>query len=133
MHRPYPLSLTPPFSSRHLLTESKSRKVIIVENALFPNPIKQLISEVLFDNLKVPSVSFTSGHMLTLMATGNTTGLVVDFGFHETTVVPVSLFRLYFESLLTRFKIRYTNLVFSTHILRLLQLQAKRFCSVFEV
>ncbi|KAJ9118244.1 hypothetical protein QFC22_004153 [Naganishia vaughanmartiniae] len=73
---------------RHLLTESKSRKVIIVENALLPSPIKQLISEVLFDNLKVPSVSFTSGHMLTLMATGNTTGLVVDFGFHETTVVP---------------------------------------------
>ena len=74
------------------MTESRSRKVIIVENALLSNPIKRLISEVLFDNLKVPSISFTSGHMTTLMATGNTTGLVVDFGFHETTVVPVSVF-----------------------------------------
>lgn len=64
--------------------------MIIVENALLPNPIKRLISEVLFDNLKVPSISFTSSHMLTSMATGNTTGLVVDFGYQETTVVPVS-------------------------------------------
>ncbi|KAJ9093460.1 hypothetical protein QFC19_008319 [Naganishia cerealis] len=85
----------------HLLTESKSRKVIIVENALLPNPIKQLISEVLFDNLKVPSVSFTPGHMLTLMATGNTTGLVVDFGFHETTVIPVYQSRVLYPYLTT--------------------------------
>ncbi|KAJ9099859.1 hypothetical protein QFC21_003862 [Naganishia friedmannii] len=85
----------------HLLTESKSRKVIIVENALLPNQIKRLISEVLFDNLKVPSVSFTSGHMLTLMATGNTTGLVVDFGFHETTVVPVYQSRVLYPYLTT--------------------------------
>ncbi|KAI5450353.1 hypothetical protein NCC49_003135 [Naganishia albida] len=87
--------------SHDLLTESRSRKVIIVENALLPNRIKQLISEVLFDNLKVPSVSFTSGHMLTLMATGNTTGLVVDFGYHETTVVPVYQSRVMYTHLTT--------------------------------
>lgn len=74
---------------RYLVTESRSRKVIVVENPLLPDPIKRIITDVLLDNLQVRSMSFASSPVLSLMASGRTTGLVVDVGFHESTVIPV--------------------------------------------
>lgn len=38
---------------RYLLTESRSRRVIVVENPFLPDPIKRIIGEVLLDNLQV--------------------------------------------------------------------------------
>jgi len=35
------------------LTESRSRRVIVVENPFLPDPIKRIIGEVLLDNLQV--------------------------------------------------------------------------------
>jgi hypothetical protein len=132
---------------RYLLTESRSRRVIVVENPFLPDPIKRIIGEVLLDNLQVSlrkvnispiyprspfpsnlslfsfldsslfgfskiltveltnmsisalrrypdpqvrSVSFTPAPILALMAVGKTTGLVLDVGYRESTVVPVS-------------------------------------------
>lgn len=42
---------------RHLLTESRSRRVIITTNPFLSDPIKQLIGRVLLDNLQVSSCS----------------------------------------------------------------------------
>jgi len=39
--------------SRHLLTESRSRKVIIVTHPFLPDPIRHLVAQVLLDNLQV--------------------------------------------------------------------------------
>ena len=39
--------------SRVLLTDPKSRKVIIVEHPLLPLYVKELMASVLFDNLQV--------------------------------------------------------------------------------
>jgi actin-related protein len=39
---------------------------------------------------QVRSVSFTPAPILALMAVGRTTGLVLDVGYRESTVVPVS-------------------------------------------
>jgi hypothetical protein len=128
------------------LTESRSRRVIVVENPFLPDPIKRITGEVLLDNLQVSlrkvnishihtrhlssyslavlsslfiffgfseiltveltnmstsalrcypdpqvrSVSFTPAPILALMAVGRTTGLVLDVGYRESTVVPVS-------------------------------------------
>lgn len=133
------------------MTESRSRRVIVVENPFLPDPIKSIIGEVLLDNLQVSfrertfrpldhhipsivllvpfgvfhclpalriqdrvplesveltrhkyrlyvvcpdsqvrSVSFTPAPILALMAVGRTTGLVLDVGYRESTVVPVS-------------------------------------------
>ncbi|KAJ1561194.1 Actin- protein 10 [Nowakowskiella sp. JEL0078] len=71
-----------------LAADPKQRKVIICENILLPYSIKQLLCKILF-NLQVPSISFIPSHLLALFATGNSTGLVVDCGYHETVIVPI--------------------------------------------
>jgi actin-related protein 10 len=40
---------------------------------------------------QVLSVSFASTQMLALLPTGTVTGLVVDCGYHETSVLPVRI------------------------------------------
>ncbi|WWC93024.1 uncharacterized protein L201_007988 [Kwoniella dendrophila CBS 6074] len=74
---------------KHLMTDSKARKVIILENTYLPISVKEHIARALFDNMQVPSVSFTPSSLLALAACGRITGLVVDVGWLETTVTPV--------------------------------------------
>ncbi|WWC73483.1 uncharacterized protein I206_107453 [Kwoniella pini CBS 10737] len=74
---------------KHLMTDSKARKVIIIENTFIPIGVKEHIARALFDNLQVPSVSFTPSSLLSLAACGRITGLVIDVGWLETTVTPV--------------------------------------------
>ncbi|WVO13751.1 hypothetical protein L204_101373 [Cryptococcus depauperatus] len=74
---------------KHLLADSKQRKVIVTENTFLPTYIKEHIARVLFDNLRVPSVSFTPASILALASCGRVTGLVVDIGWLETSVTPV--------------------------------------------
>ncbi|KAI1796925.1 actin-domain-containing protein [Ganoderma leucocontextum] len=72
-----------------LLTDPKSRKVILVEHPLLPLHIKETIARILFNNLQVPSISFASSHLLALLAAGRVTGLVLDCGHLESTVLPI--------------------------------------------
>ncbi|KAG2171537.1 hypothetical protein INT43_008263, partial [Umbelopsis isabellina] len=74
---------------RLLLTDPKSSKVIVLESPLLPICIKQSIAKVLFQKLQVPSISFTPSHLLALLTIGQTTGLVVDCGHLEMTVLPI--------------------------------------------
>lgn len=98
----------------YLLTDPKQRKIIICESPLAPVRVKQVVAKVLFQNFqvfkslnypfamplfirlliitlnsKVPSISWAPLHLLALLTTGLTTGLVVDCGNLETTVLPV--------------------------------------------
>ncbi|KAF9579500.1 hypothetical protein BGW38_004217 [Lunasporangiospora selenospora] len=72
-----------------LLTDPKQRKVIICESPLAPIALKQTIARVLFEKLQVPSISFISSHLLALLTTGTATGLVIDCGHLETSVLPI--------------------------------------------
>ncbi|ORX47461.1 actin-like ATPase domain-containing protein [Hesseltinella vesiculosa] len=74
---------------RLLLTEPKSRKVILCESPLTPIVLKQTIARLLFDYFQVPSLTFVPVHLTALLTTGVTTGLVLDVGHLETTVVPI--------------------------------------------
>lgn len=75
---------------KHLMTDSKTRKVIVLESTFLPVHVKEAIAQALFDNLRVPSIAFTPSSLLALAACGRITGLVVDCGWLETTVTPVS-------------------------------------------
>ncbi|ORY40145.1 hypothetical protein BCR33DRAFT_681418 [Rhizoclosmatium globosum] len=75
--------------NKFILTDSKQRKVIICDKILLPMPIKTLIVDVLFRNFQVPTIHFASADLLALMALGRSSGIVVDIGHLETTVVPV--------------------------------------------
>ncbi|GJN93573.1 hypothetical protein Rhopal_006630-T1 [Rhodotorula paludigena] len=85
----------------NLMIDPKTRKVIVLENPLLPTRVKELIARVLFDNLQVPSLSFASTPLLALMAAGTLTGLVIDVGHLETTVLPIFHSRPLFPSLTT--------------------------------
>ncbi|KAF9960105.1 hypothetical protein BGZ72_007939 [Mortierella alpina] len=80
---------------KYLLTDPKQRKVIICESPLAPLALKQTIAKVLFEKLQasVPSVSFTPSHLLALLTTGISTGLVIDCGHLETSALPIYAFR----------------------------------------
>ncbi|KIJ62831.1 hypothetical protein HYDPIDRAFT_135248 [Hydnomerulius pinastri MD-312] len=84
-----------------LLTEPKSRKVILVEHPLLPLYIKDTLARVLFGNLQVPSISFASSHLLSLLSVGRITGLVVDCGHLESTALPIFAARPLFPHLRT--------------------------------
>ncbi|KAF7722548.1 hypothetical protein EC973_002972 [Apophysomyces ossiformis] len=74
---------------RLLLTDPKSRKVILCESPLAPIVLKQIIAKLLFDYFQVPSISFVPIHLMALLTTGLTTGLVIDCGHLETSVLPI--------------------------------------------
>ncbi|KAH8117931.1 actin-like ATPase domain-containing protein [Phellopilus nigrolimitatus] len=84
-----------------LLTDPKSRKVIIVEHPLLPLYLKDMMASVLFDNLQIPSLSFVSSHLLALLGIGRMTGLVLDCGYLESTVLPIFASRPLFPQLKT--------------------------------
>ncbi|SPO25264.1 related to ACT1 - Actin [Ustilago trichophora] len=75
--------------TQHLMVDPKQRKVIIAENPMLPTSIKEMICKVLFNNLQVPSVSFVPAPLLSLLAVGRITGLVLEVGFLESTLMPV--------------------------------------------
>ncbi|SPC64082.1 related to ACT1 - Actin [Ustilago sp. UG-2017b] len=75
--------------TQHLMVDPKQRKVLVVENPMLPTSVKEMICKVLFDNLQVPSVSFVPAPLLSLLAVGRITGLVLEVGYLETTLMPV--------------------------------------------
>lgn len=75
--------------TQHLMTDPKKRKVLVVENPMLPNAVKDMICEVLFNNLQVPSVSFVPAPLLSLLAVGRITGLVLEVGYLEATLMPI--------------------------------------------
>ncbi|KAJ3844824.1 fungal-specific actin related protein [Lentinula raphanica] len=84
-----------------LLTDPKARKVIVIENPLLPLHIKEALARILFENLQVPSVSFASSHLLSLLAVGRITGLVLDCGNLESVALPIFAARPLFSQLRT--------------------------------
>lgn len=82
--------LTASAALSHLKTDPRTRKVLVVEPVLMPTSVKALIARLLFDNLQVPSLNFASAPVLSLMASGALTGLVLDVGHAEASVTPVS-------------------------------------------
>ncbi|KAI9445463.1 actin-domain-containing protein [Lactarius indigo] len=84
-----------------LLTDPKSRKVIIIEHPLLPVYVKDIFAKILFENLQVPSISFASSHLLALLSVGRITGLVLDCGDLESTALPIFSSRPLFHRLRT--------------------------------
>jgi len=72
-----------------LLVNPKDRRVVVVENILGPTTLKETLARVLFRHYEVSSVLFVPSHLVCLFSLGVNTGLVLDCGHNEATVVPV--------------------------------------------
>ncbi|XP_018784327.1 PREDICTED: actin-related protein 10 [Bactrocera latifrons] len=74
---------------KHLLVIPKERKIVIVENVLGQTIIRETLARVLFRHFEVSSIMFVPLHMAALATLAVPTGIVVDMGYTETTVMPV--------------------------------------------
>jgi len=72
-----------------LLVNPKDRRVVIVENLLGVSLFKNTIAKVLFNHYEVSSILFVPSHLVSLFSLGINTGLVLDVGHQEATVLPV--------------------------------------------
>lgn len=74
---------------RHLLVSPKERKFVIVENIFGQTVIRETLARALFIHFDVSSVLFVPSHLISLSTLAVPTGVVVDIGYSETTVMPV--------------------------------------------
>jgi actin-related protein 10 len=74
---------------KHLLVNPKDRRVVLLDALLGPIKVKEVLSEVLFKHFEVLSVLYAPSHLMPLFTLGVNTGLVLDVGHSEATVVPV--------------------------------------------
>lgn len=74
---------------KHLLVNPKDRRVVFCESILCPTQFRETVAKVLFKHYEVPSILFAPSHLLAMFTLGINTGLVLDAGFSETTVLPI--------------------------------------------
>ncbi|KAI8488754.1 Actin- protein 10 [Branchiostoma belcheri] len=77
---------------RYLLINPRDRRVLIAESILVPTSFRDTLAKVLFRHFEVPSVMFAPSHMLTLLTLGINTALVMDVGYADTFVLPISFY-----------------------------------------
>ncbi|KAG1701315.1 Actin-related protein 10 [Nymphon striatum] len=75
---------------KHLLVNPKDRRIVIVESMLSPTTFRETVAKVLFKHLEVSSVLFAPSHLMGLFTLGISSGLVLDAGYKETLVIPIS-------------------------------------------
>ncbi|XP_033110536.1 actin-related protein 10-like [Anneissia japonica] len=74
---------------RHLLVNTRDRRVIICESFLCPSSFRETLAKVLFKHYEVPSILYAPSHLLVLFTLGINTALVIDCGYNESLVLPV--------------------------------------------
>ncbi|KAL7631092.1 UNVERIFIED_CONTAM: hypothetical protein RMT77_000475 [Armadillidium vulgare] len=74
---------------KKLLANSKERRVVIIENILGPSVRKNALATVFFRYYEVLSLLFVPSHLVALMTLAVKTGLVLDIGYEEATLLPV--------------------------------------------
>uniref|UniRef100_A0A668A2G7 Actin related protein 10 n=1 Tax=Myripristis murdjan TaxID=586833 RepID=A0A668A2G7_9TELE len=75
---------------RHLLVNPRDRRVVIIESILCPSHFRETLTKVFFKQFEVPSVLFAPSHLMSIMTLGINSALVMDCGYTETLVLPVS-------------------------------------------
>ena len=88
--------------TRYLLFDSKSRRLILVLPSVMPHPLLSLLLSCLFTNFQVPGITLLSAPTLSVVAAGLRSGLVIDIGWHETTITAVYEYREVHQSRTTR-------------------------------
>jgi hypothetical protein len=77
----------------HLLLDARARKVALVVPSALPLPLLELAVAALFRVLQATAVSVLPSNVMSVVAAGLRSGLVVDVGWAETTVSAVFEFR----------------------------------------
>ncbi|KAG0645240.1 Actin-related 4 [Hyphodiscus hymeniophilus] len=79
--------------TRHLLTDSRPRRMALILPSALPLPLLSTILDTLFINFQPPNVSLMSAPVLTTISAGLRAAMVVDIGWSETTVTGIYEYR----------------------------------------
>ena len=74
---------------KHLLVNPKDRRVVLLDALLGTIRLKEVLAEVLYKHFEVLSILFAPSHLMPLFTLGVQTGLVIDMGYAETSIIPV--------------------------------------------
>uniref|UniRef100_A0A2K5I9M0 Actin related protein 10 n=1 Tax=Colobus angolensis palliatus TaxID=336983 RepID=A0A2K5I9M0_COLAP len=75
---------------RHLLVNPRDRRVVIIESVLCPSHFRETLTRVLFKYFEVPSVLLAPSHLMALLTLGINSAMVLDCGYRESLVLPIS-------------------------------------------
>ncbi|KAJ4452937.1 putative actin-related protein 10 [Paratrimastix pyriformis] len=75
---------------RHLAISPTERPVVVVQDPLWPDPFRAALGQTLLTTMGVPSLVYIPSPLASLYPTGLTSGLVVDCGYWDCTVTPIS-------------------------------------------
>ncbi|XP_062502717.1 actin-related protein 10-like isoform X2 [Corticium candelabrum] len=72
-----------------LLVNPRDRRVVVVESLFSPIQFRKTLAKALFQHYNVPSIMFLPSHLSALLSLGIATGLVIDCGYEETSLLPI--------------------------------------------
>jgi actin-related protein len=78
---------------RHLLIDSRQRRMVLVIPSSLPLPLLSTVLDTLFNNFQPPTIALMSAPVLTAVAAGIRSALIVDIGWAETVVSSIYEYR----------------------------------------
>ncbi|KAK6083621.1 hypothetical protein SCUP515_01872 [Seiridium cupressi] len=79
--------------TRYMLIDSKPRRISLVLPPALPLPLLSSVLDTIFSRFQPPSISLLSSPVAAAFAAGMRSALVVDVGWHETTITGVYEYR----------------------------------------
>jgi hypothetical protein len=79
--------------NQYFLIDPKPRRVLLALPPRMPHPLMSTVLQILFSNFQAPSITLLSSPVLSTVAAGLRSALVVDIGWAETIVTAVSEYR----------------------------------------
>lgn len=74
---------------RYLGVNFKERKVILVESILIKSIVRRVLITLFFEHFEVPSLLIVPIHLMALIPSVISTGIVLDVGYKEANAIPV--------------------------------------------
>lgn len=87
---------------QHLLLASKSKRVVLVLPSLMPLPLLSSLISCLFNNFQMPGITMLPAPTMAVVSAGLRSAIVVDIGWHETSISAIYEFREVFQRKTTR-------------------------------
>ncbi|CAJ2511043.1 Uu.00g066680.m01.CDS01 [Anthostomella pinea] len=78
---------------KYLLIDSRPKKFTLVLPPTMPLPLLSTVLDTIFNQFQAPTVSLLSSPVMATMAAGTRSALIIDMGWHETTVTAVYEYR----------------------------------------
>ncbi|KOC62313.1 Actin-related protein 10 [Habropoda laboriosa] len=75
--------------SRHVVICPKDARVVVLESLLSPTQFRETLAKVLFRHFEIECLLLLPTHLATMSTLGINSGLVLDVGYKEATVIPI--------------------------------------------